>query len=304
MTDFQIDLGRGIILDNPVLTASGTLGYGDGIQDIVDVERFGGIITKSITQYPRSGNPPPRIVETPAGMINSIGLANLGLEAFILEKSPFLANLKTQVIVNVAGSTESEYLAVIERLSPFPWIKGFEINVSCPNVKQGGITFGTDPQILSNLVAQIRPITDKLLIVKLTPNVTKIEDLAQSAVKAGADVLSLVNTFYGAAIDIESQKPCINTVIGGLSGPAIKPAAIANVIRVARQTRVPIIGIGGISNGADVVEFLLAGAVAVQLGTVNFFNPIAIYDILKFLEDYCNRHHINRVFEIIGNAIH
>lgn len=302
MIDLSIDLGKGIILDNPILTASGTFGYGDEISEVVDVNCFGGIVTKSLSLEPRIGNPPPRIVETASGMINSIGLANIGLDAFLKEKAPYLRELKSKVFVNIAARTEEEFCDVIKVLDRQKWIAGYEINVSCPNVKEGGIAFGTDPNVLRRLTRKLRESTDRFLVIKLSPNVTDIAQMAEIVQECNADAVSMINTLYGAAIDIQTRKPKINTVIGGLSGPAIKPVALAHIIKARKVIDIPIIGIGGISTGADVIEFMLAGATAVQLGTVNFFNPGAIYEILDFIEDYMNQHHLKSLNEIIGQA--
>ncbi|MBL7137117.1 MAG: dihydroorotate dehydrogenase [Candidatus Marinimicrobia bacterium] len=302
MIDLNTKLGNRLSLSNPILTASGTFGYGDEISDIVDVELYGGIVTKSLTLKPREGNPPPRIVETPSGMINSIGLANIGVDLFLEEKADFLKIYRGQVIINIAGRTDSEYCEILKRLTEENWIDGFEINVSCPNVSEGGIEFGTDPKILSNLARKLRDLTDKFLMIKLSPNVTDIRILAETSQKCGADAVSMINTVYGSAIDINTKKPLINSVIGGLSGPAIKPIAIANIIKSYRVIDIPIIGIGGISRGEDVIEFMLAGASAVQLGTVHFYNPLAINEILQFLEKYCSQNNILSIGDIIGKV--
>jgi len=302
MVDLSIDLGNKLSLSNPILTASGTFGYGDEISDIVDVELYGGIVTKSLTLKPLEGNPPPRIVETPSGMINSIGLANIGVNLFLEEKADFLKIYQGKVIINIAGRTDFEYCEILKRLTEENWIDGFEINVSCPNVSEGGIEFGTDPKILSNLTRKLRDLTDKFLMIKLSPNVTDIRILAETSQKCGADAVSMINTVYGSAIDINTRKPLINSVIGGLSGPAIKPIAIANIIKAYQVIDIPIIGIGGISRGEDVIEFMLAGASAVQLGTVHFYNPLAINEILQFLEEYCSQNNILSIGDIIGKA--
>lgn len=303
MNDLSIDLGKGFKIANPVLTASGTFGYGDEVSEVVDVNRFGGIVTKSLSLEPRIGNPPPRIVETPSGMINSIGLANIGLEAFLREKAPYLSQLSCKVIINIAARTEEEFCDVIKALDNEKWISAYEINVSCPNVKEGGIAFGTDPDVLRRLTQKLRDKTDRYLIIKLSPNVTNIAQMAEIVQECNADAVSMINTLYGAAIDIHTRKPKINTVIGGLSGPAIKPAALAHIIKARKVIDIPIIGIGGISNGEDVIEFMLAGASAVQLGTVNFYNPCAIYEILNFIEQYMARHHLKSLQEIIGQML-
>lgn len=302
MIDLSVNLGKNLVLSNPVMTASGTFGYGDEIAEIVDVNRFGGIVTKSLSLEPRTGNPPPRIVETASGMINSIGLANIGLAAFLNEKKKFLSELKCKVFINIAARTEEEFCTVIKKLDDENWIAGYEINVSCPNVKEGGIAFGTDPRVLGRLTKALRQSTGRFLIIKLSPNVTDIGAMAKIAQDNGADAVSLINTVYGAAIDIYTRKPKINTVIGGLSGPAIKPIALANVIKVRDSVSIPIIGIGGISTGADVIEFMLAGAAAVQLGTVNFMNPHAVNDILEFLTTYMQRQQLTSLSELIGRV--
>jgi len=302
MVDLHVHLGKQFSLINPVMTASGTFGYGDEVADLVPVTRFGALVTKSITLAPRAGNPPPRITETPYGMINSIGLANIGLEAFLREKSEFLASYPGKVIVNVAGRSENEYHQIVAKLNEVDWVAACEINVSCPNVSEGGIEFGKSPDVLDKLVTSLRKITKKFLIVKLTPNVTDIGEIAGVVESAGADAITLINTVYGAAIDIETRRPKINTIIGGLSGPAIKPIALANIIRVAKRVQIPIIGVGGITNGADVIEFLLAGASAVQLGSVNFFKPLIINEIIDYLVQYCEEHSIDCIGKLIGQA--
>jgi dihydroorotate dehydrogenase (NAD+) catalytic subunit len=302
MVDLSVDLGKGLRLKNPILAASGTFGYGDEIADLVEIEQFGGIITKSLSWQPRVGNPPPRIVETSSGMINSIGLANIGLDAFLKEKASFLSQLECQVIINIAASTKSEFIEIIQALDREDWIAGYEINVSCPNVEEGGIAFGTNPKILYRLSAELRQKTGRFLIIKLTPNVTDIVPLAVAVQKSGADAISMINTLYGAAIDIYSYKPKISTVIGGLSGPAIKPVALALLIKANKAVDIPIIGIGGISCGADVVEFMLAGASAIQLGSVNFFNPLVIHETLDFLQRYLAKQKITSIRNIVGKA--
>lgn len=302
MTDLKTQLSEDFILRNPLLTASGTYGYGNEITDLVDPELYGGIVTKSISLNPRIGNPPPRIAEVTSGMLNSIGLANVGVAQFLAEKEEFLANYRGKVIVNVVGSDEDEYLQVIRKLESRQWISAYEINVSCPNVRQGGIAFGQDAQILGRLVQKLRGITDKFLIIKLTPNVTDIRIMALAAQKNGADALSLINTVYGSAIDINTRRPKISTVIGGFSGPAIKPIAIAQILKTYKEVDIPIIGIGGISNGADVIEFLLAGARAVQIGTANFYNPGVCIEILDFIDKYCMEKKINCLQDLIGQA--
>ncbi len=303
MIDLRINLGNNLVLSNPVMTASGTFGYGDELAEILDINQFGGIVTKSLSLEPRIGNPSPRIVETASGMINSIGLANIGLEAFLKQKKPFLSELTCKVIVNIAARTEEEFGTVIRELDHEDWIAGYEINVSCPNVKEGGIAFGTDPRVLERLIGVLRKTTKRFLIVKLSPNVTDIAAMAKIVQNNGADAVSLINTVYGAAIDIYTRKPKINTIIGGLSGPAIKPIALANVIKVREAVEIPIIGIGGISCGEDVIEFMLAGASAVQLGTINFTNPCVVSEILEFLTVYMKQQKLTTISDLIGRLI-
>jgi dihydroorotate dehydrogenase (NAD+) catalytic subunit len=302
MTDLSIKIGENLSLSNPILTASGTFGYGDELRDIVNVERYGGIITKTLTLKPLIGNPPPRIVETPCGMINSIGLANIGVDDFIKEKSDFLKNYSNCVIASIGGSSEDEYCKTLKKLDSEYWIDGFEINVSCPNVQEGSIVFGTDKEILAGLIRKLRDTTEKFLIVKLTPNVTDIRIFAEISQECGADAVSMINTVYGSAIDIYTRKPLINTVIGGLSGPAIKPIALSNVIKTYEVIDIPIIGIGGIQSGEDVIEFMLAGASAVEIGTAHFFNPAIINNVLPFLEKYCSQNNITKLEKIVGKA--
>lgn len=276
----------GIKLKNPVMVASGTFGYGEEYSELIDLNKLGAIVTKSVTLNPRSGNPPPRICETPAGMLNSIGLQNDGLKIFIEKQLPFLSRFDLPVIVNVAGETIDEYVEVTRTLSKEPKVKGIEFNISCPNVKKGGMTFGIDPKATKELIEEVRAATKLPLIAKLSPNVTDITAIAKAAVSAGADALSLINTVLGMAIDIKTKKPKLATMTGGLSGPAIKPIAIRMVWQVAQVVKVPVIGIGGIMTAEDAYEFLLAGAKAVQIGTANFVDvetPLKIIDGLRSL---------------------
>ena len=284
------------------MSASGTFGYGDEVSDFINTGLYGGIVSKSLSLKPRIGNPPPRITETPSGMINSIGLANIGLEQFLTEKESYFQKYQGKLIVNVAGQKEEEYYEIIKQLDKVQWIDGFEINVSCPNVKKGGIQFGTDPDFMFKLIQPMRDMTDKFLMVKLSPNVTDIGKIAEKVQEARADAVSMINTLYGSAIDIFTRKPKINTVIGGLSGPAIKPVAIANIIKARKSIDIPIVGIGGISTGEDAIEFILAGASAVQLGTVHFYDPTAVEKIHSFLQKYLQSEKINCVKDIIGKA--
>lgn len=302
MIDLKTQVGAKLQLKNPILTASGTFGYGDELMDLIDLNRFGGIVTKSLTLHPRAGNPSPRITETTAGMINSIGLANIGVDAFIEQKSESLRRFQGKVIANIAGRTEDEYAETLIKLESQEWIAGYEINVSCPNVREGGIEFGAKSEVLDHIVERFRDLTDRFLMIKLSPNVTDIRILAEVCQKRGADAVSMINTVYGAAIDIKTRRPLINTVIGGLSGPAIKPIAIANIIKTHQAVDIPIVGVGGITCGADVVEFLLAGASAVELGTVNFFDLNAVGEILEFLEEYGVAQGVRSVTELVGKV--
>jgi len=297
--DLSINLA-GIRLKNPVLAASGTFGYGTEYADLVDVEALGGLVTKAITLEPREGNPPPRTVETPAGMLNAIGLANVGVDAFIKEKMPLLHEFDTAVIVNVAGSTVAEYVEVARRLNECNRIDGLEINISCPNVKQGGALFGSDPKTAAKVVAQVRKATSFPLVVKLTPNVTDIVSVARAVEDAGADALSLINTLVGMAIDVETKRPQLANGTGGLSGPAIKPVALAMVWKVAQAVNLPVVGIGGILSAEDALEFLIAGATAVQVGTGNFVDPRCMTNIIQGLEQYCQDKGIDKISEIVG----
>jgi dihydroorotate dehydrogenase (NAD+) catalytic subunit len=287
------------------MTAGGTCGYGEEYADFVDLRQLGAFVTKSITLQPRAGNEYPRIVETRAGMLNAIGLANVGLEVFLAEKVPTLERLGIPVFVNVAGATVEDYLAVAEALEKVAVVRGIELNISCPNVKAGGIQFGVDPQQVRLIVGEVRKVVRKnILIVKLSPNVTDIAVTAAAAVEAGASALSLVNTFTAMAIDVERRRPILANVTGGLSGPAIRPIAVAMVHRVytqvAKSSGVPIIGMGGIQHAADALEFLLAGATAVAVGTALFVNPACLLEIRDGITDYLRRHGLGSVREIVG----
>jgi len=286
---------------NPIFTASGTYGYGNDLPEFVDVSKLGAILTKSITYEKRAGNPPPRIVETPSGMLNSIGLANIGVKKFIKEVMPLYQNIDTKIIVNIAGSTNEEYIKVLKELEAVSAdIVGYEINVSCPNVEHGGMELGVNAILSNILISELRKHTEKLLIVKLTPNVTDITKIAKAVEDAGADAISAINTVVGMGIDIEKRKPTIYKTFAGLSGPAIKPIALAMVHKISKIISIPIIGIGGIVNSKDVVEFLLAGATAVQIGTANFRNLNAGTIILDELNNYLNENEIFNYSELIG----
>jgi len=291
----------GIELENPVLAASGTFGYGVEFEDIVSLEKIGGFVTKGISREPMAGNQAPRIIETAAGMMNAIGLQNIGVEAFLEKKLPALRKYpKCAVIVNVFGTHVRDYIDVIQRLNDAEGIAAYELNASCPNTDHGGMTFGTDPIALDELVARAKKVATRPLIVKLSPNVTSIPTMARCAESAGADALSLVNTFVALSIDVETRRPRIANVTAGLSGPAIKPIAVRMVWEAARAVGIPIIGLGGITTPEDAVEFLLAGATAVQVGTASFADPRAVERIAKGLEAWCQRHHVDQVAELIG----
>jgi len=294
---------KDIEFSSPLLTASGTYGYGHEVRDMADVNQWGGIITKSVTRHPREGNQPPRIAETRSGMLNSIGLANLGVEKYCNEIIPLLNELQTKVIINIAGSAMKDYLETMEMLeSKNGKHVGYEINISCPNVKEGGIEFGVNCEMTEQLTIEMRKRTDKLIIMKLSPNVTRIEDIAQAAESGGADAVSAINTVMGMAIDLKTRKPKISTTFGGLSGPAIKPIAIANVHKVFKAVNIPIIGIGGIATAKDVVEFLLAGATMVQIGTMNYQNPNLGAQPKEELSEYYSQNGIEKTEDLIGKV--
>jgi len=290
----------GIKMRNPVMTASGTFGYGAEFADYLDLESIGAMITKGLSLKPKAGNPTPRIVETQGGMLNAIGLQNVGIDAFIAEKLPYLKNVATPVIVNLYGNTLEEYGEVASRLDGLEGVAGIEVNISCPNVKQGGIVFGTDPAAAAEVVSLVRRNTSKPMIVKLSPNVTDVVSMARACADAGADALSLINTLTGMAIDLDRRRPVLANVTGGLSGPAIKPVALRMVWQVAKAVKLPIIGIGGIMNARDALEFMLAGATAVQVGTASFLDPAAAQTIAREMEQYLADKGIASVASMIG----
>lgn len=294
-----VDIG-GLKIKNPVMTASGTFGYGEEYAPYCDISRLGAVIVKGVSLEPRAGNPPPRIIETPCGMLNAIGLENPGVKIFIKEKLPFFKQFDIAVIVNVFGETLDEYKQVVEILSDTDGVHGLEINISCPNVKRGGIVFGTDPDMAYEVTKALKGITDLPVIVKLTPNVTDVCVIAESVQEAGADAISLINTLTGMSVDIEQRNPHLKNITGGLSGPAIKPVALRMVWQVVKRVTVPVIGIGGITSARDALEFMIVGARAVQIGTANFINPGAAVDIIDGIEDYFERHNITDVNEFIG----
>ena len=297
--DLKTDIG-GIELENPVMTASGTFGYAVEFEELVDLNRLGGIIVKGLSLEPSMGNKPPRIVETACGMLNAIGLENVGIEAFVKEKLPFLKKLSTPVFTNIYGKSISDYALLTERIDELKEIAGIEVNISCPNVKAGGLAFGVVPETAAKVVKAVREKTSKLLIVKLSPNVTDITQIARAVEDAGADSLSLINTITGMSIDIETRRPRLANITGGLSGPAIKPVALRMVWQVAQSVKIPVIGVGGIVCAKDALEFFIAGAAAVQVGTANFVNPHATIDIIEGIEGFLIEKKISSVRDIIG----
>jgi len=297
IVDLSVQLGK-LALNNPVIAASGTFGYGLEYVPFVDLNRLGGFSTKGLSLKPRLGNPVPRVVETCSGMLNAIGLENIGLEKFLTEKLPQLRNYRTGILVNFFGDSVDEYEAMARALSGEERIDALEMNISCPNVSEGGVLFGSDPAIIRQVVGAVRKATEKFLIVKLSPNVTDIVQMARAAEDAGADALSLVNTFVGMSVDVETGKPYLANKTGGLSGPAIKPLAVAMVHQVNRAVQVPVIGMGGIANWQDALEFLMAGASAVQIGTANFLDPAVTLKVVDGLERYCREIGLARIADL------
>ena len=291
----------GVTMQNRVMVASGTYGYGDDCVELADVNRLGGIMTKSLSLKPREGNPPVRITETPGGMLNSIGLANIGVHRFIAEKLPFLRTVRTAVFANIAASSVEEYCEVLRILDEQQGLAGYEINISCPNVKEGGLNFGTSVPMTADITKRLRPLTRKPLILKLTPNVTHISEFARAAEGEGADAVSVINTLIGMAVDVKTRKPVLSTVTGGLSGPAIKPVALAKVYETVRSVKIPVIGIGGIMTAHDALEFLIVGASAVEVGTANFIDPAAAMKVAAGIEAYCDEHGVKDAGELVGS---
>ncbi len=300
MVDLSAKIGD-LVLQNPVMVASGTFGYASESADLFDLNQLGGIVTKSISLNPRAGNPPPRIFEVAAGMLNSIGLANVGVEAFIAEKLPFLRSLQTRIIVNIAGGTAEEFVRVVEHLEDESGIAAYELNYSCPNVREGGLEFSQDPSVTQKVTAQVRRVTGRPVIAKLTPNVTRVSTIARAARDGGADAVSLINTLVGLAIDTETRRPRIYAGKAGYSGPAIKPVALAKVFEVAQEVDIPIIGIGGIFSSNDALEFLIAGASVIQIGTANFVDPTTGIRVIKGIERYCAEHELPACAELVGS---
>ncbi len=302
MSDVNLSVKIGSLeLKNPVMLASGTVGYGEEISRIVDLTQVGAIITKSISLEPRKGNPPERIWETSSGMLNAIGLANIGLKRFVDEKIPFLEKINTTVICNIAASSFGEYAECVKSLKDIETIKAFEINVSCPNVKDGGLLFGNDINAVREITSLLRPITDKPLIIKLSPNTASIKDFAQAVKEEGADAVSAINTLVGTAFNIYTRKPRIKNITGGLSGPAIKPVALAKVLEISRDVDIPVIGVGGISSWEDAAEFIIAGASAVQIGTANFVNPKISEEVIEGLRNYCTAMNISDINDLVAS---
>lgn len=299
MVDLSTSL-NGLDLKNPVLTASGTFGFGEEYADFIDLNALGGFVVKGTTLEPRQGNDYPRMAETPMGMLNCVGLQNAGVDHFITDKWPYLKGLDSVPIVNVSGAKIEDYVACVERLAELDGLKAIELNISCPNVKQGGMAFGTTCDGAASVVEAVRRVWPRHLMVKLSPNVTSIVDIAKAVEAAGADSVSLINTLLGMAIDVERRKPILSTITGGLSGPAIKPVAVRMVWQVAHAVSVPVVGLGGIMSAADALEFIMAGASAIQVGTANFVNPRVTMDIIEGLTVYCNRHGIDRLMDLRG----
>lgn len=297
--DLSVRLGR-ITLKNPVLVASGTFGYGEEYAELINLNELGGIMVKAVTLKPREGNPPPRLAETPAGLLNAIGLENPGVEVFLKEKLPFLRGFQTAIIVNIAGEKEEEYLRLAERLNQVKGISALEVNISCPNVKEKGLIFGTDPEQTFSLVKKLGEITDIPLVVKLTPNVTDITKIAQASQEAGAEALSLINTVLGMSIDVETRKPKLGNITGGLSGPAIRPIAVRMMWQTFQKVNLPLIGMGGITDAEDALEFILAGASAVAIGTANFIDPKTALEVIEGIKQYMQVKGIKNFKDLIG----
>ncbi|MBC5620691.1 MULTISPECIES: dihydroorotate dehydrogenase [Butyricimonas] len=299
MADLSINI-NGLSLKNPVLTASGTFGYGTEFQDFIDLERLGGFIVKGTTLKHREGNPYPRMAETPSGMLNAVGLQNKGVDYFIEHIYPTIKDIKSNILVNVSGSTVSDYVATAEKINELENIPGIELNISCPNVKEGGMAFGTSCASASEVVKEVRKVYKKHLMVKLSPNVTSIQEIALAAESAGADSVSLINTLMGMAINAKTRKPVLSTITGGLSGPCVKPVALRMVWQVAKAVKIPVIGLGGICSATDAIEFLLAGASAIQIGTANFIDPTVTIKVIDGINEYLDQNGFKCLRDIIG----
>ena len=303
MVNETIQLGKGLTLKNPVMTASGTFGYGEEYADFIDLTKLGGILVKGTTLNHREGNPYPRMAETPSGMLNAVGLQNKGIDYFVETIYPRIKDIDTNIIVNVSGSTIDDYCAVAEKVNALENIPAIELNVSCPNVKQGGMAFGVTCAGIEQVVSTVRKVYDKHLIVKLSPNVTNIAELALSAEASGADSVSLINTMLGMAIDAETRRPKLSTITGGLSGACVKPVALRMVWQVAKTVKIPVIGLGGISSATDAIEFMLAGASAIEIGTANFIDPAITVKVAQGIVEYCERHGFKNVSDLTGAMV-
>lgn len=299
MARLNVNIGA-LKLKNPVLTASGTFGYGEEFADFIDLSRLGGFIIKGTTLNHREGNPYPRMVETPSGMLNAVGLQNKGVDYMIEHIYPRIKDAGSEVIVNVSGATVDDYVAVCEKLAPLNAINAIEVNISCPNVKQGGMAFGTSCSGAAEVTRAVRRAYPKNVIVKLSPNVTSIADIAKAVEAEGADSVSLINTLLGMSIDVERQRPHLSTITGGLSGAAVRPVAVRMVWQVAHAVKIPVVGLGGIMNGRDAIEFMLAGARAIEVGTANFIDPAVTIKIIDYMNDYCERHGVDDINDIVG----
>ena len=300
MLKTQVHIGRGLRIKNPVMTASGTFGYGLEYGDFIDLNRLGGVLVKGTTLHPRQGNPYPRMAETPSGMLNAVGLQNKGVDCFCEHIYPTISGYDTAMIVNVSGSQIEDYIETAEKINALERIPAIELNISCPNVKEGGMTFGVTCAGAASVVRAVRAVYDKTLIVKLSPNVTDITEIARAVEAEGADSISMINTLLGMAIDAEKRRPVLSTITGGLSGPAVKPIALRMVWQTAQAVKVPIIGMGGIASATDAIEFLLAGASAVEVGTYNFVDPSVTTQIVDGIEDYMRRHGFTDIQDLIG----
>lgn len=304
MLQTQVNIGRDLVIKNPVMTASGTFGYGTEYADFIDLNRLGGILVKGTTLHPREGNPYPRMAETPSGMLNAVGLQNKGVDYFCDHIYPTIRDYDTAMIVNVSGSQLEDYIETAEKVNALDDIPAIELNISCPNVKEGGMAFGVTCAGAASVVRAVRQVYDKTLIVKLSPNVTDITEIARAVEAEGADSISMINTLLGMAIDAERRRPVLSTITGGLSGPAVKPIALRMVWQTAQVVKIPIIGMGGIASATDAIEFLLAGATAIEVGTYNFVDPTATIKIVEGIEDYMRQHGFSDIHQIIGALNH
>lgn len=298
--DLSVEIA-GVVFKNPVLTASGTFGYGVEFSPFFDLSELGGFCTKGLSLHPMKGNAPGRIVETPSGMLNAIGLENVGVDVFVSEKLPQLDKCGTQIVANVLGRTTEEFVQIIERLNGEPLVSAYELNISCPNIKEGGVQFGHDPELTYQVVHSAGQASQKPVWVKLSPNVTNVTAFARACEEAGADAITLVNTFVGMSVDVEKRRPMLSNTTGGLSGPAIRPLAVRMTYQCVKEVSIPVVGIGGITTARDALEFLIAGATAVQVGTANFVDPMAAPKIVQGLRDYCVRHRLPSIREVIGS---